>query len=317
MYEEKASHLEDVCTDDAFAPIFNMELHDSLFPLLPESWLATRFQAVQSLSRKSVVTRRLLRRFQDSCKDGTELGHWIDGWKALSLECRQAMLSVAWDVSMRVLPKTYGDDGPAWCKQVVPEYGNLAKEMDVPTVINMLQAPYTELVDQQAAEIIKINSVWRGQGISALPDLSPSVGHTTRWAKINFQNCAKMFANLRIQYATLICLSLLEGILKPSGLKVFQDSESAHGTDTCAICVEKFVPGELTRELDCKHVFHRDCIESWIPRSLACPLCRCGPQNPASQSPGGYQALAKEDMAKRMVALQIALSLTRQLKAMW
>jgi len=317
MYEEKASQLQDVCIDDAFSPIFNTKLHEALFPLVPESWLSNRYEAVQSLSRKSAVTRGILEKFQESCTNWIRVGQWMDGWNALTLECREAMLCAAWDVTMRVLPKTYGDDGPAWCKQIVPEYGSLAKSMDVPAVIRMLQATYNDLVEEQTAKIVKINRAWRAQGVSALPDTTPTVGHTARWAKCNVRNCANMFANLRIQYATLICQSLLEGILRPSGLKLFQDAQKANETDTCAICVEKFVPGELTRELDCGHVFHRECIEAWIPQSLACPLCRSGPKHAAAQNPGGHTALAQEEMTKRMGVLRISLSLTRRLKAMW
>ena len=50
--------------------------------------------------------------------------------------------------------------------------------------------------------------------------------------------------------------------------------------DSCAICLKKFKKGKSCLELDCKHVYHKKCIEQWketcsfwnIP--LKCPLCK-------------------------------------------
>ncbi|CAI9777982.1 unnamed protein product [Fraxinus pennsylvanica] len=44
----------------------------------------------------------------------------------------------------------------------------------------------------------------------------------------------------------------------------------------CAICLSEFVEGEKGRELECKHLFHRHCVEKWLQEYKAtCPLCRC------------------------------------------
>lgn len=47
----------------------------------------------------------------------------------------------------------------------------------------------------------------------------------------------------------------------------------------CAICLEKIVPEakcdeEKPRTLDCSHIFHRECIGSWLVQKHNCPLCR-------------------------------------------
>ncbi|XP_027150053.1 probable E3 ubiquitin-protein ligase XERICO [Coffea eugenioides] len=44
----------------------------------------------------------------------------------------------------------------------------------------------------------------------------------------------------------------------------------------CSICLSDFVEGEEGRELlQCKHRFHRNCIEKWLQGWQAtCPLCR-------------------------------------------
>lgn len=49
----------------------------------------------------------------------------------------------------------------------------------------------------------------------------------------------------------------------------------------CAICLEEIVPEnqatrdeEKPRVLDCSHIFHRECIGSWLVQRHNCPLCR-------------------------------------------
>uniref|UniRef100_A0A6N2LL55 RING-type domain-containing protein n=1 Tax=Salix viminalis TaxID=40686 RepID=A0A6N2LL55_SALVM len=43
----------------------------------------------------------------------------------------------------------------------------------------------------------------------------------------------------------------------------------------CAICLAKYSEGEGVRKLNCKHTFHKDCLDKWLQKCLAtCPLCR-------------------------------------------
>ncbi|KAM0942631.1 putative transcription factor C2H2 family [Dioscorea sansibarensis] len=43
----------------------------------------------------------------------------------------------------------------------------------------------------------------------------------------------------------------------------------------CAVCLESFEPGEKCRMLPvCKHSFHAHCLDSWLVRNPACPVCR-------------------------------------------
>ncbi|KAK6142841.1 hypothetical protein DH2020_023189 [Rehmannia glutinosa] len=46
--------------------------------------------------------------------------------------------------------------------------------------------------------------------------------------------------------------------------------------EICSICLADFVVGEHVKILPrCKHMFHKDCINLWMPiRSLRCPICR-------------------------------------------
>ncbi|KAM7529616.1 hypothetical protein LguiB_033026 [Lonicera macranthoides] len=51
---------------------------------------------------------------------------------------------------------------------------------------------------------------------------------------------------------------------------------STLASDNCSICLGEFVHGQEVRVLPkCSHVFHRVCIDQWLPlRSLHCPVCR-------------------------------------------
>jgi len=55
-------------------------------------------------------------------------------------------------------------------------------------------------------------------------------------------------------------------------------SELLSGDDhECAICIMGFHSGDSVRRLpSCGHTFHRECIDLWLLRSAACPLCKCG-----------------------------------------
>lgn len=43
----------------------------------------------------------------------------------------------------------------------------------------------------------------------------------------------------------------------------------------CVVCLEKFKVGEKCKLLpNCNHSFHGECIDSWLIKTGACPICR-------------------------------------------
>uniref|UniRef100_A0A0G4FUJ5 RING-type E3 ubiquitin transferase n=1 Tax=Chromera velia CCMP2878 TaxID=1169474 RepID=A0A0G4FUJ5_9ALVE len=53
---------------------------------------------------------------------------------------------------------------------------------------------------------------------------------------------------------------------------------TAEGEDgdrpTCAVCLEEFKKGGKAKEMPCGHLFHFDCILSWLEKHNTCPSCR-------------------------------------------
>jgi len=69
-----------------------------------------------------------------------------------------------------------------------------------------------------------------------------------------------------------------------SGVKNFISSQSRNFDEakdadaTCSICLVDFKdnPTQKIAQLNCsgKHIFHADCLKSWVEKNDICPLCR-------------------------------------------
>ncbi|KAG9451626.1 hypothetical protein H6P81_011591 [Aristolochia fimbriata] len=50
---------------------------------------------------------------------------------------------------------------------------------------------------------------------------------------------------------------------------------STEAVAECAVCLCVVEEGEEVRELQCGHVYHRECLDRWLEQSgVTCPLCR-------------------------------------------
>lgn len=60
--------------------------------------------------------------------------------------------------------------------------------------------------------------------------------------------------------------------------------DPADRDDICAICMEDMENKDPTRILGCSHIFHAECIDTWlIVRRACCPLCKADQMNAQSK----------------------------------
>ncbi|KAI7988780.1 RING-H2 finger protein ATL80 [Camellia lanceoleosa] len=53
------------------------------------------------------------------------------------------------------------------------------------------------------------------------------------------------------------------------------DGEVGFDITDCHICLEEFLQGDNVRVLPaCRHIYHIDCIQTWLTRDTQCPDCR-------------------------------------------
>ncbi|KAL8170708.1 hypothetical protein V2J09_022512 [Rumex salicifolius] len=68
----------------------------------------------------------------------------------------------------------------------------------------------------------------------------------------------------------------IKGDLKDELHVVHFDEELNARDSQCCVCLGEFeLKEELRQVAACKHVFHFDCIGSWLRNNATCPLCRC------------------------------------------
>ncbi|CAD8074920.1 unnamed protein product [Paramecium primaurelia] len=96
----------------------------------------------------------------------------------------------------------------------------------------------------------------------------------------------KYFRNKKIK-ETLAALAMIRQMQheKKYSAKSFDDEileqlpqiENDHikNTDVCPICLDLYINKPDLRSTKCKHLFHRECILSWIYINKNCPTCRC------------------------------------------
>ncbi|KAF7639559.1 RING-type domain-containing protein [Meloidogyne graminicola] len=42
----------------------------------------------------------------------------------------------------------------------------------------------------------------------------------------------------------------------------------------CPVCIDPYKPGDICRQLPCRHIFHKSCVDPWLLEHRTCPMCK-------------------------------------------
>lgn len=42
----------------------------------------------------------------------------------------------------------------------------------------------------------------------------------------------------------------------------------------CIICQNEYIDDEILKILQCKHLFHPECLGTWLNKEKTCPVCK-------------------------------------------
>jgi hypothetical protein len=67
----------------------------------------------------------------------------------------------------------------------------------------------------------------------------------------------------------------LQQITNTTSLDLAANTMTPADSSTCAICHGDFNPQQIVRRINfCRHVFHQNCIDTWLGDHNTCPVCR-------------------------------------------
>ena len=100
-----------------------------------------------------------------------------------------------------------------------------------------------------------------------------------RFKKFHFEQYAQRYYQQQYDNANEIaeqirfpnCRSMTEVIGKSRKIK----KQDCFLEEECSICQTNYQEKELMRELpNCKHHFHKRCLDKWLKKKAQCPMCR-------------------------------------------
>ena len=56
-------------------------------------------------------------------------------------------------------------------------------------------------------------------------------------------------------------------------------SDNINKEETCIICLEEFNSEDIIKKFFCGHIFHENCLNCWINKSVICPVCKYNIKN--------------------------------------
>jgi hypothetical protein len=73
----------------------------------------------------------------------------------------------------------------------------------------------------------------------------------------------------------------MEDVQVYPSLRTLRESSTVHmycnletEFESCTICRDRFDDNSIVRKLYCNHIFHLNCIDTWLESNIRCPVCR-------------------------------------------
>jgi hypothetical protein len=86
---------------------------------------------------------------------------------------------------------------------------------------------------------------------------------------------ALVFLDITTRFASPLSDTDVKNIRKDKIKKIKYHKIKEENENECPICLEQFSLGEYQKTLDCKHCFHKKCIDRWFKKDNDfCPMCR-------------------------------------------
>ncbi len=183
--------------------------------------------------------------------------------------------------SVRVIPilaNTYFNSGsPLFSEE---ETSTFSVEQDVPDVFQR----FNTLLSQLSHVLNDVNVPISLHGNPGnLPDMEV-LGEVPREGSVESQNpllALRLMAGDHLSYEELCLLDELNAPVR-RGLpedyldRLPRETYTKELTDviSCPICLSEFTNGDVLIRIPCSHVYHGDCILTWLKTNATCPVCR-------------------------------------------
>eukprot|EP00188_Purpureofilum_apyrenoidigerum_P004034 Plantae.Rhodophyta-Purpureofilum_apyrenoidigerum.ctg43959.p1 GENE.Plantae.Rhodophyta-Purpureofilum_apyrenoidigerum.ctg43959~~Plantae.Rhodophyta-Purpureofilum_apyrenoidigerum.ctg43959.p1 ORF type:complete len:339 (-),score=27.92 Plantae.Rhodophyta-Purpureofilum_apyrenoidigerum.ctg43959:261-1178(-) len=76
------------------------------------------------------------------------------------------------------------------------------------------------------------------------------------------------------QVAGYVAVRRADAIKRLNSITFHRSLDDKYETDMCVICLEDLLDGDMCHKLPCSHVYHSQCLDSWLIKSNECPLCK-------------------------------------------
>ncbi|GAB2220642.1 hypothetical protein Droror1_Dr00008304 [Drosera rotundifolia] len=100
-----------------------------------------------------------------------------------------------------------------------------------------------------------------------------------------------------ILFKNLLLFDLIKSMHTKLPVRRYERDPGNHGeeADMCVVCLYEIKQGSEIRELRCKHIFHKVCLDGWAGGGVGratCPLCRGPLARPVKMSETGTLCVA-------------------------